>query len=283
MSRDIYDQFRAAQEALAAQKVAEQAERFRKEQEVLLAKTEQERQALERQEQERLERESKIARAKEQMAPVRARLIEILEAIKEHTPQIQASTVKKVIFDATVDEYQRAKEFKERSYIQLAWGNIIDPPVINYGRPDLSSHDLLGRVSDFLRGAPALPPDISTYVRAEDFRLVTVSADPMTITVYPSEGTEGRVATDAFLSYNSSLMPLLAVALSNPIRRYLSYTHGRNYFYRDGHVRWDDSDFGFTDERGVRWDISSVGRVGVRTFENYPIHLGNSGDYGPDE
>ncbi len=253
MSKDIYERFKAAQEALAAQKAAEYVDYQRKIGEAetaeavrRAAEAERVRREFERQKQSRLEREAKIVNAKEQMAPVREKLLEILEAIRQHDPVVQLSAVNRITFNTGINEGKDGN-FTENDMIQFAWGNRIDPPVV--GRNSRTQNrSLLDRIRSLgffasLRQV-MIEPD-------EDFSLVTVAANITTITAYPSGHSIG---TSMFLSSESSVLPLLAESLSNPIRRCFIYVEGLPM-----------------DINGRVWAYTEVNEIGERLFRNHSL------------
>lgn len=284
MSRDVYDQFRAAQEAVAAQ---DELKRM-KQREDELARLAAEAEIRREKEAAKIQKEGKIADARELMAPVNRGLIQILEAIKTHDPRINGARLRGLLVKEEVmgtdvislprpqhvRELDRYESYDMKTYMQLRWG---DKFVLTPDEEAELEHPAGKGIMITLFGTPS--PDSIT---AEDFELISLSTDPDKIRVINSElipfpnsnQVEFKfkvfkstvIATADFIQDHAIIMPLLARALSDPIRRYFrfKYASNRDFQYYEK-----------TDYEGRIWDESSVDAYGERRF--FDLGVGGGG------
>lgn len=262
MSRDIYDQFRASQERLAIHQAEQEARRLREIHEAeevrRLAEETRLRESTEKDFKQRAERQAKIIRAQEKIPPITPRLREILQAIKDHDSTIKSSKIKGVNFTSQLTELESG-EFKAYKLLQLYWGESWSSPQSEPKTSKLRYRLInrfnggVGRIFD----GPAI----------EDFSLVTLLIDEAEISIFGSE--KSSLTLDKFTKDESSIMPYLADAVSNPIRRYLRYSLNGNWYNTGGTGGYHlDLSLSPTDRNGEVWDGTEVDNIGRRSFSS---------------
>ena len=264
MSKDIYDQFRASQERLAVQRAEQRAEQearrlreiHEEEERWRLVEETRLRESAEKDLKQRAEREAKIIRAREKIRLVTPRLSEILQAIKDNDPTIKSSKIKGVKFTSQLTELESG-ELKAEDLLQLYWGESWSSP-----QSEPKSSELRYRLMKRFNGGSR----IFDGPAIEDFSLVTLLIDEAEISVFGSE--KSSLTLDKFTKDESSIMPYLANAVSNPIRRYLRKYFSGGYHYGGIGIfgRYRDLALGPTDINGVAWSGTEVDNIGRRSF-----------------
>ncbi len=253
MSKDIYDQFRAAEEALRAQAEASKQQRIReKEERARLAAEERIRiEEYDRQQQEIKAR--KIAEARIPLEPVRAALVNILTAIKDNDPRIQNEREKGVYLGEEIIDDKGTITIKD--IVVLAWGNRL---------PSFPEENVKGA---FIDGSGEAREGIDAHV-GEDFSFLFIVADIGKTDI--NSGTKSTIQTNAIVDDYSVIMGSLALAISNPFRRFLAYRDVKGkYVYRGTIFRRlvHSPNYKPTDINGISRDSTFVSN-GIRKFES---------------
>ncbi len=258
MSRDIYDQFRAAQEALAV-KAAEEARRLNeaaqraadveaaKKAEVIRAANEKQRL-----------RDEKVAAQRKELEPVAQQLQEILEAIKNHDPRIQAAREKDVALTTAI--IGQIDDPRLLFVLFLRWGN-------KFGLSPQEVHQLEHPKKGLI--AKYLGEETPDKIIGEDFQQVTVTLGVDWISTVSEHGLAPRLKTEDFIGDNSLVFPTLATAIEHPMSRFESFELFNNKYSDTKHYQRRD-------RQGRGWDMSSVDLFGRREFENQPQDPGDS-------
>ncbi len=270
MSRDIYDQFRAAQEALAA-KAAEEARRLNEAaQRASAVEATRKAEVIKAANEKQRLRDEKIATQREALQPVAQQLQDILEAIKTHDPRIQAAKLKEVVTNTQILGTEDDPRLVFLYF--LRWGN-------KFGTTPREDHQIAHPKRGFVASMLGLatPPQIV----GEDFQQIAVTAN--LTTVGPLGESAITLGTDDFVNDNSLIYDPLAQEVENPIRRYIAYKLG-SYITGGKGPRIEHLEYYLTDIHGKRWDSSSVTQSGKRAFVNNPPEeidnyaTANSGD-----
>lgn len=260
MSKDIYDRFKAAQEALAEQKAAEELDKLRRFRDAQHDQLAAERQARdlerEREYQERMRVKRLVAEKSGEIPPVRSELIDLLMAIKDHDTVIQAARFSGVTSDLKWQQLPSG-EVEVFDLIQLFWGHHFGS---SFREAPPSNNPRAGKLDKFRR---LFNPSESGLGVGEDFYLVSIAVKPTEISIYGSANTY-RIGTDAFISNNDEIMLSLGAAISDPIRRFFRYEIGRVGGFRPLYEPR------MLDESGRVWDRVVVDSFGHLNFENDP-------------
>ncbi len=259
MSKDIYERFKSAQEALAAQKAAEELGKLRRLREAQYAELAAERQArnlkLEREYQERLRVMRLVAEKTREIPPVRSDLTDLLMAIKDHDPVIQATRFSGVSSDLKWKQ-TTSGEVEVFDLIQLFWGNHFGSSFRETLQPNNPGAGKLDKLRKLFNSSESG----SGY--SEDFYLVSIAVGPTEISTYGS-GVPSAIGTDAFIRNNDEIMPSLVDAIQNPIRRFFRYGNGIS-----GGIHPPSRTTGIFDQYGKAWDRVEVDPLGRLNFMN---------------
>ncbi len=257
MSRDIYDQFKAAQEAIAAQRAEETRKLNEAAQRAAAIEATRKAEVIRAASEKQRLRDEKIAAQKEKLEPVAQQLQAILEAIKLNDPRIQAAREKDV---ATATKIIGQIDDPRLIFILfLRWGN-------KFGLTPQEDYQLAHPKKGLI--ARYLGEETPDRIIGEDFQQVTVSLGSERISAISEIGSHGSLETEGFIKDTSLIYPLLATAIENPMRRFEAFNlftsrySGNTYYLRK-------------DRQGRSWDISSIDLYGRREFENLP---GDSSD-----